>query len=108
MRKFLLPLSIIGLLAIVGASPTFGFEKKKKGSTPAPRPHETIISNVTPTAITVSDNKGAKTFTITQFTEINVNGRKGTAADLKPGMIVNVALGTDAAKASRITATDKK
>ena len=44
---------------------------------------------------------------ITQFTEINVNGRKATAAELKPGMTVNVSLGTDSAKASRINATGK-
>ena len=44
---------------------------------------------------------------ITQFTEITVNGRKATAAELKPGMTVNVTLGTDPSKASRINATEK-
>ena len=48
-----------------------------------------------------------KTLTITQFTEINVNGRKATVAELKPGMIVNVTLGTDPSKVSRINATAK-
>ena len=46
-------------------------------------------------AITVSDNKITRTFVMTQFTEINVNGLRATAADLKPGMVVNVTIGTD-------------
>jgi hypothetical protein len=55
----------------------------------------------------VKESQVTKTFTIDQFTEINVNGRKATAAELKPGMIVNVTIGTDATKASRINATAK-
>jgi hypothetical protein len=42
-----------------------------------------------------------------QFTEINVNGRRATAAELKPGMTVTAVLGTDPTKASRINAMEK-
>ena len=80
-------------------------------SKPMPRPsvpeHNQVISSVTATSITVTENKTTKTFTITQFTEINVNGQRATVADLKPGMKVVVALGTDSTKASRINASGK-
>jgi hypothetical protein len=55
----------------------------------------------------VVDDKVTKTLTITQFTEINVNGRKAVVADLKPGMTVSVTLDTDPSRASRINATGK-
>ena len=53
------------------------------------------------------EGKTAKTLMITQFTEINVNGQRATAADLKPGMTVTFAVSTDATKAARINATGK-
>ena len=34
-------------------------------------------------AVTVADDKTKKTLTVTQFAEINVNGKKATIADLK-------------------------
>jgi hypothetical protein len=64
-----------------------------------------VIASVTPTAITVTEAKATKTYTVTQFTEITVNGQRATVADLKPGMTVNVTLGTDASRASRINAS---
>jgi hypothetical protein len=79
----------------------------KKKATPPPIIKQPTIAAVTTDSVTVKDDKGAKTLTISQFTEINVNGRKATVADLKPGMTVNVTLGTDASKASRINATSK-
>ncbi|MEY2440491.1 MAG: hypothetical protein QOI34_1876 [Verrucomicrobiota bacterium] len=94
------------LLLITPMDPAFGARKKAK-ATP-PEKHETLISSVTPTAITVAQDKVAKTFTITQFTEIIVNGQKATAADLKPGMTVTVTMGTDPTRASRIVASAKK
>jgi hypothetical protein len=36
-----------------------------------------------------------------------VNGQEATAVELKPGMTVTIALGTDPTKASRINATGK-
>ena len=91
------------LLAILALTPAFGASKKKA----EPVQHGTIISSVTPTAITVTEGKAAKTFTITQFTEVNVNGQKATVADLKPGMTVNLTL-ADASRLSRINATGAK
>ena len=79
---------------------------KKTKPTPAPSQGTTIVA-VTAESITVKEPATTKTLAITQFTEITVNGRKGTAVDLKPGMTVHVTLGTDATKASRISATGK-
>ena len=52
------------------------------------------IAAVTADSITLKEAQVTKTLTITQFTEINVNGRKATVAELKPGMIANVTIGT--------------
>lgn len=102
--RFLLPVAVI-LLGLLTTSPAFGASKKK---TAAPPQHKApTISSVTATSITVNEEKVTKTLTITQFTEINVNGQKAAVADLKPGMTVNVTLGTDPSKVSRINATGK-
>jgi len=58
--------------------------------------------------ITVSDDKVTRTFVITQFTEINVNGQRATVADLRPGMVVNVTMDTDPARASRSMPTARR
>ena len=79
---------------------------KKKPTPPATVQAPTIVA-VTENSITVKDPQTTRTLTITQFTEINVNGRKAPAAELKPGMTVNVTLGTDPSKVSRINATGK-
>ena len=87
--------------------PVTGFAGSKKKATPPPIVQTPPIVAVTADSITVKEEKATKTLTITQFTEINVNGRRATAADLKPGMTVNVTLGTDPGKASRVNATRK-
>ena len=92
------------LLAGITIIPAFGKGRKKK-ATPAPAYHQPVISGVTGNAITVSDQKTTRTFTVSQFTEINVNGQRATIADLKPGMTVNVTIGVDPSYASRIVAT---
>jgi hypothetical protein len=98
----ILALTIIcGLLAL---SPAFAGSKKKTAPAAVQAP---TITSVTASSVTFSEGKTAKTVGISQFTEITVNGMKGTAADLKPGMTVNVSLGTDASKATRIVATGK-
>lgn len=94
------------LLAITAAAPAFAEGRKGKPS-PTPAHHDTVISKAGPTSITISDDKTSRTYTITQFTEVIVNGQKGGAADLKPGMKVVVTIGMDPSKASRINATDK-
>lgn len=99
---YLFVLAISVALALSNSS--VGGSKKK----PAPAPlRPPTIASVTSDSITIKAENATKTLTITQFTEINVNGRKATAAELKPGMVVNVTLGTDPSKASRINATDK-
>jgi hypothetical protein len=96
---------VSALLGMVLVSPTLAGSKKK--AAPPPVQHHPVISSVTANSITVTEDKITKTLTINQFTEITVNGQRATAAELKPGMTVNVTLGTDATKASRINATGK-
>jgi hypothetical protein len=102
MRKSLFAFLVVSaLIAIITTTSAFGGGRKKK-TTPPPQP--TLISNVSGNAITVSDDKITRTFVITQFTEINVNGQRAIVADLKPGMVVNVTMDTDPTRASRINA----
>jgi hypothetical protein len=101
MRKSLLALCVVSALIAIFTT-TSGFGRGKKKAAPPPQP--ILISSVSGNAITVSDDKITRTFVMTQFTEINVNGQRGTVADLKPGMVVNVTIGTDPTRASRITA----
>ena len=69
------------------------------------------ITSVDATAHTVSystvNGKGSpvsKTFKITDKTEIEVSGQKGTLTDLKAGMQVDISPGMDETVADRITA----
>ena len=103
MKKLSLSAVTSILLVILATTSAFGAGKKK----PEPVQKGTIISNVTATAITVSEGKTMKTLTITQFTEINVNGKKATVAELQPGMTVNLTL-ADPTRVSRINATGAK
>ncbi|HEV2804015.1 MAG TPA: hypothetical protein VGW57_03695 [Chthoniobacterales bacterium] len=98
-------LNLVACLALFVSSDALAGSKKKPAA-PPPTQSPTIAA-VTADSVTVKDAQGSKTLTITQFTEINVNGRKATAAELKPGMAVNVTLGTDPTKASRVNATGK-
>src|SRR5437764_11663294 len=99
---------LVVLLSLATLLPMTAFSgSPKKKSTPPPMIQSPTITAVTADSITVKQAQVTKTLTITQFTEIKVNGRKATVAELKPGMIVDVALGTDATKASRINATAK-
>ena len=92
------------LVAAIAIAPAFGKGRKKK-ATPVPAYHQPAISSVTGNAITVSDKNTTRTLTITQFTEISVNGQRASIADLKPGMTVSITLGTDPSRAARINAT---
>jgi|SRR6266853_1204853 len=96
--------AVCTLLAVITATPAVGGSKKKK-ATPAPKSQSPIISSVTGNAITVCEEKTTRTFVITQFTEINVNGQRATIVDLKPGMTVSVTIGMDPTRASRVVAT---
>jgi len=99
---FLLLVAICTLLAVITTTPGFAGSKRKKAT---PASHTPVISSVTGNAITVTEGKTTRTFIITQFTEINVNGQRATIADLKPGMTVNVTIGMDPTRASRVVAT---
>jgi hypothetical protein len=101
LRRLMLTL-ICGMLTI---NPAFGAAKKKTG--PPPAVQGPVVASVTATSLTITEDKTTKTLTINKFTEIIVNGQKATAADLKPGMIVSIILGTDPKIASRINATGK-
>ena len=101
-RLLVVLLSLATLLPITAFS---GSSKKKPASPPMIQ--SPTIAAVTADSITVKQAQVTKTLAITQFTEINVNGRKATAAELKPGMIVNVTIGIDATRASRINAMAK-
>lgn len=105
MKKFVVILPFVILLGLLAAAPAFGASKKK--TEPPPAVKAPTITAVTATSITVTEAKATKTLAITQFTEIMVNGQKATAAELKPGMTVNITLGTDPTKATRIVATGK-
>jgi len=100
MRKSLLVVVWI-LLAAIAFTPAFGKGKKSKA---IPAYQQPVIASVTVNAITVSDQKTTRTFTVSQFTEINLNGQRATIADLKPGMTVNVTISTDPTRTSRINA----
>jgi hypothetical protein len=104
MKKSLVVLPLALLLGFMTTAPAFGASKKK---TPPPQVQTPVIASVTASSVTITEGKTAKTLTITQFTEITVNGIKATAAELKPGMGVTIGLGTDPSKASRINATGK-
>jgi hypothetical protein len=92
------------LVAAIAVAPAFGKGRKKK-ATSAQAYQQPVISSVTGNAITVSEQKTARTFTVTQFTEITVNGQRASIADLKPGMTVSLTIGMDPSRAARINAT---
>jgi hypothetical protein len=105
MKKFFV-LSMLVALGLGTMTVDTAFGRPRKKSTPPPQ-QQPVISNVTPTALTVTDASGTRTLMFTQFTEIMVNGQKGKVADLKPGMVVSVTL-SDQTHVSRVQATDKK
>jgi hypothetical protein len=95
---------VFALLALLTATLGSAGSGKKK-TTPAVKYQPPVISGVAGNTITVSDDKTTRTFIVTQFTEINVNGQRATIADLKSGMTANVTIGTDPTHAGRINAT---
>ena len=94
-------LFVLFVLCLAAVLPASGAGRRK--STPVPI-HETVITSVTPTSIVITSDKVPKTYALTQFTEVALNGQKATIADLKPGMKVSVVL-SDPTHVSRISAT---
>jgi hypothetical protein len=105
----------IGVLALLTFVPLSSQASRKAAPTPTPTHRQTVISAVTPTSIivetqTVADKGGkvldktSRTYIVTRFTEVTVNGQRATLADLKLKMKVNVTAGTDPTQAARIVA----
>ena len=97
--------SFLFVLIAIASGPAFAGSKKKK-TTSAPASYQPVISSVKGNTISVSDAKTTRAFTITQFTEISVNGQRAAIADLKPGMTIDVTIGMDPTHAGRINAAD--
>jgi hypothetical protein len=93
------------VFAAVSLTPSAHARGRRKKATPVPTPHAIVIAKIGANSITVTDENTTKTVTVTQFTEITLNGRRATFADLKPGMVVSLGLSSPT-EASRITATD--
>ncbi|HEY0369021.1 MAG TPA: hypothetical protein VGC85_05450 [Chthoniobacterales bacterium] len=105
MNRFSKLLAFVSLVLLVAVAPLSArprATRSKPGKTQ--ESHTTVITSVTPTALTIQEDQVTKSFMITPFTEVNVNGQRATVADLKPGMSVSVTLGSDASKLSRIAA----
>lgn len=86
-------------------APESGLAAGRKKKAPLPEQRAPVISNVTANSVTVTQQQETRTFIVTPFTEINVNGQKGTIADLKSGMTVNVTIGVDPTRAGRVVAS---
>ena len=96
--------AVFVLLLTLGVTPAFAGTKKKRTS-PAPKNQPPVISSIAGNTVTVTEGKTTRAFTVTQFTEVTVNGQRATIADLKPGMTANVTIGMDPTHAARINAT---
>jgi hypothetical protein len=59
---------------------------------PAARRHQTLISSISPTSLTIQEDSGPKTFAITPYTEVVVNEQRASVAQLRRGMRVSVTL----------------
>ncbi|HEY6206597.1 MAG TPA: hypothetical protein VIW21_10565 [Chthoniobacterales bacterium] len=106
----------IGVFAVLAFAPLpADASSRHAATTPTPTHRQTVISAVTATSITVDTetvadkggkvlDKTSRTYIVTRFTEITVNGQRATLADLKPKMKVSVTAGTDPAQAARIVA----
>ncbi len=94
--------TVIVFLAVAGTVDAKEKRKKKK----EPESHPTVITAVTPAAITIREAKAEKTVPITAATEIYVRNQKAAVGALQPGMAVNITVAMDGDSASRISATD--
>src|SRR5947209_14142512 len=103
-RLFLTTVAFVSLILLVAISPLNAKARAPRTAPKTQQAHTTVITAVTPSSLTIQEDTVTKSFTITPFTEVNVNGQRGSLADLKPGMSVNVTLGSDPSKLSRIDA----
>ena len=89
--------------ALVVVSTSAAKDKRKKKE---PESHPTVITAVTPTAISIREAKADRTVPITPSTEIYVRNQKSSLTSLQPGMAVSITLARDGDSASRINASD--
>jgi hypothetical protein len=106
----------VGVLSVLAFTALHaGASSRKAVPTPTPTHRQTVITAVSGNSVTVETqtvaDKGGKvldsssrTYRVTQFTEITINGQRATLADLKPKMKVSVTIGTDPTQAARIVA----
>ena len=99
-RLLFIPIALLAL-----ASPATGLAKDTRKTKPR-QSHATLITAVSPTSISVRQEKTEKTVPITPATEIYVRDTKTNVDALQTGMAVNITLAMDGASASRISATD--
>ena len=93
----------IALLVLGSGTTSLAKETRKKK---ARESHATLITAVSPTSISIKQDKTEKTVAITPATEIYVRDAKAAVDALQTGMAVNIALAMDGTSASRISATD--
>ncbi len=104
MRRFVVSIVFACLvIQVLVPNPSLAAGRKKKVSKIEQR--DPVISNVGTNSVTVTSPRETRTFIVTPYSEINVNGQKGIISDLKPGMKVNVTIGLDPTQAGRIVAS---
>jgi hypothetical protein len=101
-------LTAIGLL-LGGATVTFACHKGEVGtSKPHKRSERPTLGSVDTQSktITVTENRGTKTYNVDGSTTVTINGAHRNLADLKKGMVVSVATGSDHKTATKIEAKE--
>ena len=88
------------LLSLLVAFPAVAADKKKKKKEPEPTVN--VITGVTANTVDLAIGTVTRSLKVTQFTEIRVNGSKGTLTDLRPGMTVTDLALADPSTASRL------
>src|SRR5438309_10383412 len=97
-----LPL-FIALLIAVAFAPNLQAGRSKASSKAQPKPPiHTTITSISGNTITVQEAKAAKTFTITNDTEIDYNGQRVALSALQRGMRVEISSGMTDGVACRI------
>jgi hypothetical protein len=96
-------LSAALLFSVTFCLATPGYAADKKKAKKSPEPTTSSIAAINGNMVDITTGPTTKSLKVTQFTEVRLNGQKGSAADLKPGMVVTeVVLGADPSVASRI------
>jgi hypothetical protein len=102
MKRLSAALFIAVTLSLTAPADAADKKKAKKPSEPITSSITAIRSNV----VDITTGTTTKSLKVTQFTEVRLNGQKGSAADLRPRMVVTeVVLGADPSVASRINAS---